>query len=101
MAHDIEQELLQLDDARSESAAAAPPFVRIELRIARPAHDQRRMVPFQGSAQHPPKTTCVVGMADYDDRPELELVAPRREHAAFVLGPHDVANDPMDLVDPQ
>jgi hypothetical protein len=53
MSHDVEQELLRLDQEDADPGARLPPPVGIEGRVPRASNRDSRLVSLQGPAKRP------------------------------------------------
>ena len=87
MQHDIEQELLELDDFCPDAAASFPPAIGVKTRVAlRLNRDTCRMA-FHDSVEHSLQSSRVILSSHHDNGSELMLVAPWRKHLTFTFGP--------------
>ena len=85
MGHDIEEQLLRLDDPRPEAVARGPPGVGIEIRVSGASHGHRPAVAFHCPTHDTPQTTGVFRGRDHDNRPTTASSAPAWQHTPLVL----------------
>lgn len=99
MKQDVEHQLFQLDDFRSDAAPLPPPVVGIEFRVVcRPDKDNRGPS-LHRTMERPAQTAGMVRIGDDDHRAQLIAFAPAGEGAAFVRRSVYGSRDPLDLFD--
>src|SRR6516165_11994465 len=98
MQHDIEQELLELDDFCPDAAASFPPAIGVKTRVAlRLNRDTCRMA-FHDSIEHSPHSSRVVPSGYEHNRSELVPITPWGEHLAFTFGSGVGSGDLHDIL---
>src|SRR5262249_61772887 len=98
MTDGVERELFELDDSGAEAVARLPPAVRIEARVPRVADGHARRAILHRPMEHAADAARMIRHAHHDDRAELPLGDPRRQHAAFVVGAADPSGNALDGV---
>lgn len=96
MPGEVEQQLLRLDDLRSNTGASQPPSIRIELRISRESDQHSGCAATHRPLQHAPQTTRMIWVAHDDNGSQLPASAPLAQNSTRSLGPLDVVRDPLD-----
>src|SRR6516165_5168349 len=97
MQHDIEQELLELDDFCPDAAASFPPAIGVKTRVALGSNRDTCRMAFHDSVEHSPQSSRVVPSGHEHNGLEPMLVAPWRKHLGFTFGSNVGSGDLHDI----
>ena len=97
MQHDVEHELLKLDDFYPDAAASFPPSVRVKTRVVLGSNRDACRMAFHDSIEHSPHSSRVVPSGHEHNGSELMLVAPLRKHLIFTFGSNVGSGDLDDI----
>src|SRR5579871_3344315 len=101
MTHDVEQQLLQFHNFRSNAAARPPPLIGIEQRIAGGTNRHSSLVALNRTMKHSAQAARVIASAHHHDRVKPLLIAPASKYRAFVLCARYVCWNLLDIRKPQ
>jgi hypothetical protein len=86
VTHDVEQQLLELDDFGSGACSRLPPSVGVEPGVVRESNRDSRPVTLHRTTEDSPETPRVVRRAHHHHGTEHVLIAPAGKQPTFVLG---------------